>query len=156
LKLASEVGLHTDTVHDRVVRDIAEHRFGLDEWTVTTRPDTLAENAQLQVVPDILATHEGDVVAIGQVAAGDICEEQAKYWKALGDSCVRFYLYVPAEHVETACRMINEHEVACAGLRKYKYNGKLEIEPVYLDAPVDHSSDHPWWTRLGAGEDTIN
>ncbi len=155
MKLASEVDLHNDIIHDRVVQDIAAHRFGLDGWNVLAKPEKLPEGAQLGAVPDILATENGDVVAVGHVAAGDICEEQARKWKALGDSCVRFYLYVPDEQVEAAQQMIRKHEVMCAGLRSYRYNGKLEIEPVCLDMVDDREDSHPWWAKLGS-DDTVN
>lgn len=148
MKLASEITHRDEIIHDAVVRDIAEHRFGLPEWEVTTMP----VDAGLPAVPDIMATFGDSVVAVGEVEVGDVCSKRAQHWKALGDSCVRFYLYVPDSSVEMTCRLISEHKIACAGLRSYKYNGKLEIEPVYFENAVCRDDDHPWWMAIGGTE----
>jgi hypothetical protein len=151
VKLASDFELQDQILHERVVNEIAEHRFGLPEWQVTTMPARLPSEAGWSAIPDIVATHGDAIVAVGEVAVGNICSEQALHWKELGKSCVRFYLYVPDDMGAAACQLISEHEIVCAGVRTYKYNGKLEIEALHLDEVRCQDDDHPWWVGLGGG-----
>lgn len=137
------------SLHDQVVCEIAANRFGLDEWTVFTRA---AENGDS--VADIVATHRQEVVAIGEVETGAICDERARRWKSLGESCVRFYLYVPEGLERKAAELIVKHGVSCAGLRSYKLNGKLEVKSVHIEDAMFKSDDHPWWLALGGGSIT--
>lgn len=152
MKTASDIAAHSEVAHDLVVRDIANNRFGLDEWTITTLPTELPAGAALAVIPHIIATHEDSIVAVGQVETKDFSSKQALKWKALGESCVRFYLYVPESKIEAACRLISEHDIACAGLRSFHYNGKLEIRPIHLDDVPCKDDDHPWWVALGGSD----
>jgi hypothetical protein len=149
LKTASEI---TGVPHELVVRDIADHRFGIDDWSVTTFPSKLPVSCDLAAMPDIVATEGDHVVAVGQVETGQICAKQAIHWKELGESCVRFYLYVPDEEVEAAQGLISKHNVACAGLRSYHYNGKLEIRAIHLADAACKEDDHPWWVALGGSD----
>lgn len=135
------------TAHDEVVRDIATNRFGLDEWTISTHTGMTSG-----ATPDIVATNSDQVVAVGEIETGPVCDERARKWKAFGESCARFYLYVPEASVKEAAELIAKHNVMCAGLRTFQYNGKLEIKPVYLEDVRIKEEDHPWWMGLGSNE----
>jgi hypothetical protein len=135
-------------LHDQVVRDIVEERFGLEDWDVATNPELMGPAA-----PDIVARHSVQVVAIGEVeTASTLCHERAKLWKAFGQSCPRFYLYVPEGSEEETARLIANHQVACAGLRSYSYNGKLTVKSVRLEGARCREDDHPWWVAIGGGD----
>jgi hypothetical protein len=128
-------------LHDLVVREVAESRFGLDGWDVQTHAGGGS--------PDIVAMNLCQPVAVGEIeTAGTICEERAQQWKEFGKSCVRFYLYVPEGAEEETARLIAKHQVGCAGLRSYSRNGKLTLRSVHLDNVLLEGEDHPWWSEI--------
>ena len=139
------------TLHDLIVDQVAQARFGIDDWDVAT--NTSPDNRELpnKILPDITARSHNKVVAVGEVETHDtITEERAKQWKSFGSSCVRFYLYVPQGAEEETMRLISKHQVECAGLRSYSMNGRLSLNPVYLDNSLCRDDDHPWWNTLGS------
>lgn len=140
-------------LHDEIVREIALNRFALDEWKVTTNLIPSTGEISSEDGPDIIATHSNAVVALGEVETeGTICKNRAKQWKEFGDSCVRFYLYVPEGVEDEAVRLIAEHDVHCAGVRTYCISDKLELKPVCVESLPSMEDNHPWWVAVGGGK----
>lgn len=140
-------------LHDRVVRDVAEARFGLEDWDIVTNPGWAGDGALEGVAPDIVARHSMQVVAVGEVETiGTLSEERAELWKAFGQSCARFYLYVPEGTEEETARLIANHEIACAGLRSYSHDGTLTVRPVHIEGVGCNDNDHRWWVAIGGGD----
>ncbi len=130
-------------LHDSVVNGVAETRFGLDGWSVTANTDDCN-------TPDIVARNMERVVAIGEVETGDtLTDQRAQQWKEFGQSCPRFYLYVPKGTERLAKELIAAHKVECAGLRAFEMNGHLEVRSIYIENPICRDDNHPWWTSAG-------
>lgn len=137
-------------LHNQIVHEVAANRFGLDGWEISTNLALSTGDIIQSISPDIIATHSDEVVAVGEIETiGTICENRAKQWKEFGDSCVRFYLYVPKGAESEAVRLIAEHDVHCAGIRTYCFNDELDLKPVYIDTPISRDDDHPWWASIG-------
>jgi hypothetical protein len=141
------------TVHDTAVRNLADTRFCLDGWTVKTnacsKPGYIFESA----TPDIVAESQGEIVAIGEVETFEtISHERAEQWKSFGESCVRFYIYVPEGAEEKAARLVTEHNVMCAGLKSYSANGETKVSRIDLDQVCTRADDHPWWISIGSSD----
>lgn len=135
-------------IHDRIVTEVAETRFGLDMWEVSTNLQSDSSERDV-VVPDIVASNSKQVVAIGEVETFDtITKEQAMKWKCLGEVCSRFYLYVPEGTQDETARLVAEFDVACAGIRVYSYDERLEVRPVHVPVRT-REDDHSWWLKLG-------
>ncbi|MEN6371109.1 MAG: hypothetical protein ABFD64_03765 [Armatimonadota bacterium] len=141
------------TTHDLAVSRLADSRFCIDDWTVRTntcsKPGYIFESA----TPDIVAECDGRVVAIGEVETMEtISQERAEQWKSFGETCVRFYIYVPEGAEETTARLIAKHKVMCAGVRSYSLNEENETKRVDLDQVCCNTDDHPWWLSLGSSD----
>lgn len=135
-------------MHDRVVREVAEQRFAIEDWEVRTNL-----GAAGPAVPDIVAIHSNSVVAVGEVETSQtICEERVAHWQEFASSCVRFYLYIPEGTEEETARLISKHNVTCAGLRRYSRNGKLDIKRVLAKSVRCRDDDHPWWVTIGSAD----
>ena len=138
--------------HDQIVRDIAAARFDCDEWDVVVNGRCTPDGRAEVEVPDIVATNCSRIVAAGEVETFDsITDEQARRWKEIGESCVRFYLYIPEGTEKEVARLAAKHEVECAGIRSYSYNSRLEIKAVHIENPRCRDDDHPWWLALATG-----
>jgi hypothetical protein len=134
-------------LHDQVVLGVAETRFSFDDWSVVA--NTLSDTDD--IIPDIVAEHSRQVVAIGEVETFDtVSEERALYWKSLGQSCPRFYIFIPEGSEKEAIKLISKHKIECAGLRSYRLNGHLEIRSIHLDDVICREDDHPWWQAIGS------
>lgn len=129
------------TLHDLVVQEVADARFSLDGCDVRICSDNGS--------PDIVAMNCCQPVAIGEIETADtICDKKAEQWKEFGNTCARFYLYVPEGVEEETARLIAKHQVGCAGLRSYSRNGKLTLTSVHLDDISLAGEDHPWWSEI--------
>lgn len=153
--ITSNTIVDCQTAHDTAVDYLAATRFNLDGWKVKTntcsKPGYIYESA----VPDIVAENQDKIVAIGEVETFEtLSKERALQWKSFGESCVRFYIYVPEGAEEIASQLIKENKVSCAGLRSYNLNGKAEVNQVYVDLPNCPVDDHPWWISIGSSDNS--
>jgi len=149
-ELEVDGALQGDALHDRIVNEVARARFGLDGWNVTTNGVSSGEKTGDVDVPDVIATSDSRIVAIGEVETLEtISDKRALRWQSFGESCVRFYLYIPDGAEDEAIRLIRKHGVHCAGLRSYSLNGKLDLRQVRLTNVPLTDDDHPWWLTLG-------
>ena len=147
MAIATDITRPDLSTHDKIVSEVANTRFDIDGWQVVT------ENGHRNGSPDITAISQDILVAVGEVETQEtISDERALKWKAWGDSCVRFYLYVPEGAEGEAIRLISKHRIACAGLRSYSQNGKLEVNSVPMDNVHCKEDDHPWWVEIGSGD----
>ncbi|MBI2842289.1 MAG: hypothetical protein HYX78_02705 [Armatimonadetes bacterium] len=141
--------------HDQLVREIAELRFGLDNWEIVTNTDSRKRDGIEAALPDIVARCNSSVVALGTVETEEtVSDDRATTWKTIGESCARFYLYIPEGAERETVLLIKKHRVLCAGLRSYSLNGKLEVNPVHVDGVECGEDDHPWWVALGGADNT--
>ena len=156
--MVSKISRNADSqrVHDMAVRLIADDRFAVQDWKVVTNPaseqNDSVEHVGFHHVPDIVARHEQQVVALGEVETLEsISDEEAAQWVQLGRLCSRLYLFVPHGTEHVAAELIEKHGVCCAGLRAYSFaeDNTLSIESVHI--PNGHSkwNDHEWWSDLG-------
>jgi hypothetical protein len=143
-------------VHDTAVRLIADHRFQIADWNVMTNPaaeqNDWLEHVDSRVYPDIIARHDDEVVALGEVETSEsISDEEAAQWLQLGQLCSRLYLFVPQGTEHEAAKLIQKHGVCCAGLRAYSLTEDNAIAFESLHVPNGHSkwNDHPWWSNVG-------
>ncbi|MDO8683816.1 MAG: hypothetical protein Q7N50_10085 [Armatimonadota bacterium] len=142
--------------HDEAVRLIADHRFGLTDWSVGINPvaeqnHPIGDNGT-PAYPDIVARCDDGIVAIGEVETSEsISEEEAHQWRELARLCGRLYLFVPEGMEDEAARLIEDHQIHCAGLRTYsiKNSETVLIESVPMSNGRAKWNDHPWWTNLG-------
>lgn len=155
------LGITSDTIvdcqnaHDLAINRLAATRFNLDGWNVKTntcsKPGYIYESA----TPDIIAESHDKIVAIGEVETLEtLSPERALQWKSFGESCVRFYIYVPEGAEMIASRLIAEHKVECAGLRCYSLNGKADVRQIHLDLQNCPTDDHPWWISIGSSDNS--
>jgi len=147
------------SVHDRVVRHVAQTRFPFADQT-DWPPDyrTIVNVGNPQVGARLgLHTHYPDIVVVdgaGQIREVAEVEMEVKPQIAprLSVSCqaapeipgagVRhFFLYVPAEQREAALEFARNYRISYAGLRTFEVaaDGTITIEPV--DTP-GHAKDH--------------
>lgn len=142
---ASNMIVHDLTMREMITSEIAKSRFNLDDWHITINPRLLDGQ-----VPDIVAKHSDDVVAVGAVETlAHHFNDRVSHWKSFGESCARFYLFVPEGTEHSAAELLREHEVSCAGLRSYSVNGQVDIKSVHLDDVSHKEDEHPWWSALG-------
>jgi hypothetical protein len=132
--------------HDEAVVKLAEARFAIDGWEVTTNVGDGGGEAA-----DIVAVNDGRVVAIGEVETSEsVSDGEAEQWKRFGQASPRFYLFVPEGCESAAAELLDTHEVACAGLRCYSYsNGQIRVKSVEYRNGRCRPDDHPWWQSLG-------
>jgi hypothetical protein len=156
--LVSKISRDADSqrVHDMAVRLIADDRFAIQDWKVITNPaaeqNDSIEHVGFHVIPDIVARHKSEVVALGEVETFEsISDEEAAQWVQLGQLCPRLYLFVPHGTERIAAELIEKHGVCCAGLRAYSFAGdnKLSIESVHISNGHSRWTDHEWWSNIG-------
>lgn len=156
--LVSKIGRnpHSQRIHDTAVRLIAGDRFAVEDWNVAINPaaeqNDSIEHTGCQVIPDIVARHDGGIVALGEVETHEsISDEEVAQWLQLGQLCSRLYLFVPHGTEQTAAELIARHGVSCAGLRAYSLadDNSLSIESVHI--PYEHfkMNDPEWWSNIG-------
>lgn len=136
--------------HDEAVKRLAEERFGLSDWEVSFNIGGRGDDK-----PDIVALHAGQIVAVGEVETeATISPREAMQWKAMAESSPRFYLFVPDGTEQVAVKLIEEHEVHCAGLRRYSCSGGfLKVNSVPCKNGSCRSDEHIWWRNIGRGRE---
>jgi hypothetical protein len=156
--LVSKIGRnpHSQRIHDMAVRLIAGDRFAVEDWKVAINPaaeqNDSIEHVDRHLIPDIIARHEGGIVALGEVETHEsISEEEVAQWVQLGQLCSRLYLFVPHGTEQTAAELIVRHGVSCAGLRAYSLgeDNTLSIESVHIPNGHFKANDHEWWSNIG-------
>lgn len=142
--------------HDAAVRLIADSRFCMEDWRVVINPfaeqNDCIPHSLGELFPDIVARHENEVVALGEVETEEsVRDAEAAEWLELGRLCSRLYLFVPEGSEKAAADLIRKHGIACAGLRTYALNpdDTVSVESVSIPNGHNHKPDHPWWANLG-------
>jgi hypothetical protein len=135
-------------LHDQTVRKIALSRFDVEDWQVSAN---YGPNTNGKYVADIIACNTGKLVALGEIETqSTITDTEAAEWKEFGDSCSRFYLFVPEGTEDQAMNLIEKHQVVCAGLRCYSIDGDdVNVKGIAFQNGHSSCKDHQWWSDLG-------
>jgi hypothetical protein len=140
-------------MHEMITCEIAKSRFNIDDWHITTNSRISENHGTDTFVPDIVARHSDDIVAIGSVEIHTTpLDDRVGHWKNFGESCPRFYLFVPEGTELSAAELIKQHKISCAGLRSYSVNGHVDIKSVHLDDVLHREDEHPWWSAIGGSD----
>ena len=136
-------------LHDAAINKVAESRFAVEDWQLTLNIGHYS-NSQ----PDIVASSDGQVVAVGEIeTSATVSEQHAEQWVSFGEFCPRFYLFVPEGTESAAARLLDEYKIACAGLRCYSHSGDdVSVRSVPFRNGNCSADDHLWWQDLGKGQ----